>query len=150
MSFLRYMYEHRAVVHTLPRVLVDFNDLDTDGQLYARAGDSDRPLQEGSRVILWDGEGNSADGQVVAMTELGDAVLAMVPGSWREDATAEPSGFWHVYALLADLAPSRVAVVYFQSHGLRSPGVLRIHVSQAAGMAPETASPGVTEEIGAS
>lgn len=149
MPYQTHKYRYRTLVHPLPRVYVDFNDLGTDGRLYARLEDSDRPLEADSQVILWDGEGNYADGQVVAVAERGDAELAMVPGSWRQDGTAEPSGFWHVDALLADLASSRVLVVHFHSHGLHSSRV-QYHVSQAAGMAPETAPPGVLEEIGAS
>jgi hypothetical protein len=149
MRYQTYTYRYRTLVHPLPRVHVDFNDLDTDGQLYARLADSDVPLQADSQVILWDGEGNYADGRVVAMTERGDAVLAMVPDSWREDETPEPSGFWGADTCPYALPLSRVAVFWLRFHDLHGAPV-RYHVSQAAGKAPETAPPGALEEIGTS
>ena len=142
-------YRYRSLVRPLPRVHVDFNDLDTDGSLYALLTDSDSPLQAGSQVILWDGEGNFADGRVGAVTDRGHATIAMVPGSWRQDEIAEPSDFWRTVALAAIPTVPRSLVLWFQPSGLHRSAVL-FCISQAAGKAPETAPPGALEEIGAS
>jgi hypothetical protein len=148
MPYQTHPYTYHVLIQPLPRVHVDFNDLGMDGQLYARPADSDRLLQADSQVILWDGEGNCADGRVVAITERGDAVLAMVPGSWRQDETTEPSGYWCAGALVVS-AFSRSGVYWFGSRDPHGSPVL-YSVSQAVGKAPETAPPGTLEEIGAS
>jgi hypothetical protein len=125
----------------LARVLVDFNDLDDAGQLYTLPEDASRPLGPAVRVILWDGEGNTALGQVVEITEHGRAIIDMTPGTWSR----EPDEHAGLVGRLATPAP--VAVVYtYNQHGLvitghsPAPHAVQWRVSSAQGEAPETAA----------
>jgi hypothetical protein len=93
-----------------PRVHVDFNDIEEDGRLGGLTRNADDPsaLQRGTRVVLWDEEGNSAEGLVA---ELGDRDLVwfeVVPDTWRswhENSVDSPD---HEYPV-----PSRDAVMIY-------------------------------------
>lgn len=65
------------------RVHVDFNDIE-DGSLAALVRHADDPsaLVPGARVLLWDEDGNTAEGSVTEIGDRGIVRISMLGGTW--------------------------------------------------------------------
>jgi hypothetical protein len=126
----------------LPRVRVDFNELDSRGRLYTFPDDSDQELRLDREVVLWDDEGNSAQAHVVEITDRGRAIVEMTPGTWRgtpalPGARVSDPDLCYVVMSTDPLVHVWPSVVL---HGLAS-RQLAFHcfLSSATGKAPKTA-----------
>jgi hypothetical protein len=89
----------------IARLEVDFNDFDDDGRLGALVTSAEDPsaLAVGALVLLWDEDGNTAQGRVVELAERGRVWLDVLRPTWHSgrDGTAEQV----VAAALANVAP---------------------------------------------
>lgn len=72
----------------VPRIHVDFNGLQDDGCLIALRRHADRPsaVVPGTRVVLWDEEGNTAAGRILELGQREQLRIQVELRTWRAGA----------------------------------------------------------------